>query len=131
MSDNAFPAPLRHFLELYQAGRFWDSHEALEEAWRENRSDFYQGLILYASAWVHWERRNAHGVRAQLLKTQERLAAYPDAYLGLAVAELRAHCIEIRQEVARNPDSWPDYVSPLGLPLSAERLRGDEVELQD
>jgi hypothetical protein len=43
------PGPLRQFLELYGASRFWDSHEALEEAWRRNGSDFYQGLILYAS----------------------------------------------------------------------------------
>ena len=64
--DACLPDPLRRFLQLYGASRFWDSHEALEEAWRRGGSDFYQGLILYASAWVHWERRNAHGVRAQL-----------------------------------------------------------------
>ena len=40
------PGPLRQFLELYGASRFWDSHEALEEAWRRSGSDFYQGLIL-------------------------------------------------------------------------------------
>ena len=66
------PGPLRQFLELYGASRFWDSHEALEEAWRRSGSDFYQGLILHASAWVHWERRNAHGVWAQLNKTLAR-----------------------------------------------------------
>lgn len=131
MSASPFPAPLRHFLELYRQGRFWDSHEALEDAWRENRSDFYQGLILYASAWVHWERRNAHGVRAQLRKTRDRLAAYPNHYLGLAVAELRTHCVEVRQEVAGNPGGWPHCVAPLGLTLSADRLRGDEMELKD
>ena len=38
------PGPLRQFLELYGASRFWSSHEALEEAWRRNGSDFYQGL---------------------------------------------------------------------------------------
>ena len=97
------PGPLRQFLELYGASRFWDSHEALEEAWRRSGSDFYQGLILYASAWVHWERRNAHGVR------------------GVAV----------RQEVAENPDSWPDRVTALPLSLAASRLRGDEVELEE
>jgi len=136
MSDDAVPAarapaPLRLFLELYGASRFWDSHEALEEAWRRNGSDFYQGLILYASAWVHWERRNAHGVRAQLNKTLARLDAYPAAYLGLDVAELRAHCLAVRQEVAENPDSWPDRVTALPLSLAASRLRGDEVELED
>ena len=118
-------------MELCGASRFWDSHEALEEAWRRNGSDFYQGLILYASAWVHWERRNAHGVRAQLNKTLARLDAYPTAYLGLDVAELRAHCLAVRQEVAENPDSWPDRVTALPLSLAASRLRGDEVELED
>ena len=68
VGGRALPVPFRRFPELYRAGRFWDSHEALEDAWRANRSDFYQGLILYASAWGHRERRNAHGVRAQLRK---------------------------------------------------------------
>ena len=136
MSDDAvvgarLPGPLRRFLELYGASRFWDSHEALEEAWRRSRSDFYQGLILYASAWVHWERRNAHGVRAQLTKALGRLDAYPAAYLGLDVAELRAHCLAVRQEVAGNPDSWPDRVAALPLSVAVNRLRGDEVELGD
>ena len=136
MSDDVvlgarLPDPLRRFLELYGAGRFWDSHEALEEAWRESGSDFYQALILYASAWVHWERRNAHGVRAQLEKAVERLAAYPAAYLGFDVAELRAHCLAVRHEVAANPDSWPDRVAALPLSFAADRLRGDEVELED
>lgn len=127
----SLPVPLRHFLELYGASRFWDSHEALEDAWRRSRSDFYHGLILYASAWVHWERRNAHGVRAQLEKALERLDAYPAAYLGLDVAELRAHCVAVRQEVAGNPDSWPDRVAALPLSYAVDRLRGDEVELGD
>lgn len=136
MSDHTrpgarFPDPLRYFLELYGANRFWDSHEALEEAWRRSGSDFYQGLILYASAWVHWERRNAHGVRAQLQKALERLATYPDVYLGLDVAELRTHCVAVRQEVAANPDSWPNRVAALPLSFAVDRLRGDEVELEE
>ena len=127
----AFPAPSGSSWSFYGASRFWDSHEALEEAWRRNGSDFYQGLILYASAWVHWERRNAHGVRAQLKKTLGRLDAYPASYLGLDVDELRAHCVAVRQEVAGNPDSWPDHVAALPLALAVNRLRGDEVELED
>ena len=125
------PGPLRHFLELYGERRFWDSHEALETAWRESRSDFYHGLILYASAWVHWERKNAHGVRAQLEKALARLEPYPSAYLGLDVAQLRAHCIASRHEVAENPDGWPDRVEALPLAFSTDRLRGDESELED
>ena len=131
LGGQVLPRPFQRFLELHRAGRFWDSHEALEEAWRSSGSDFYQGLILYASAWVHWERRNAHGVRAQLDKALKRLDLYPAAYLGLNVAELRAHCVAVRQDVARNPDSWPDRVAALPLSLSVDRLQGDEVELED
>jgi hypothetical protein len=75
--------------------------------------------------------RNAHGVRAQLNKTLARLDAYPAAYLGLDVTELRAHCLALRQEVADNPDSWPDRVTALPLSLAASRLWGDEVELEE
>ena len=131
VAEARLPGSLRDFLELYGASRFWDSHEALEAAWRESGSDFYQGLILYASAWVHWERRNAHGVRAQLAKTLARLEPYPSAYLGLDVAELRAHCVAVRREVAENPDGWPGRVEALPLAFATDRLRGDESELED
>jgi hypothetical protein len=80
---------------------------------------------------VHWERRNAHGVRAQLGKALERLDAYPAAYLGVNIAALREHAVRARDEVARNPDRWPDLVEPLDLSLSSGRLRGDEMELED
>jgi len=126
---SSVPDALRRFLELYGAGRFWDSHEALEDEWRRTGSDFFQGLILYASAWVHWERENAHGVQAQLRKTLERLEAYPDAYLGLDVAALREHSREVREEVAQSTGDWPERIAPLPLVVSRERLRGDEVEL--
>lgn len=125
------PAPLGRFLELYGAGRFWDSHEALEGAWRSTGSDFYQGLILYASAWVHWERGNAHGIRAQLRKASERLASYPASYLGLDVSALREHCAAVRMELIRDPDGWQDRVAAMPLDFEPDRVRGDEIELQD
>ena len=131
LGGHSLPVPFQRFVELYRAGRFWDSHEALEDAWRASGSDFYQGLILYASAWVHWQRRNAHGVRAQLRKAMERMDIYPAVYLGLDVAELRAHCVAVREQVAGNPDGWPDRIKPLPLSLSADRLQGDEAELED
>lgn len=125
-----FPRPLRDFVELFEARRFWDSHEALEEAWRDSRSDFYHGLILYASAWVHWKRRNAHGVRAQLAKAQQRLSTFPEQYLGLDVAAIRTHCASVSEVVSEDADGWPDRVRPLSLELEVNRLRGDEAELQ-
>jgi hypothetical protein len=123
------PIPLRTFLELYDDGRYWDSHEALEDLWRETGSAFYQALILYASAWVHWERHNAHGVNAQLRKTLERLHGYPEAYLGFDVAALRRHCETVRSALSRDLVTWHEHVAPMPLALTAARCRGDEEEL--
>lgn len=122
------PEELRAFLDLYARGEFWESHEVLEGPWRERRSAFYQGLILYASAWVHWKRGNAHGVGAQLRKTLERLDGYADVWLGIDVAAVRRHCREVRSLVAADPD-WADRVAPLELTLDPKGIRGDEPEL--
>ena len=106
---------LRSFLTLYGAGKYWESHEALEGPWRETRDDFTQALILLASAWVHWERGNAHGVRAQLAKTLERLADCPSSHQGFDVDAIRAHCEGVAGIVAAHPDSWRERVRPLDL----------------
>lgn len=123
------PPPLLRFLELYAEGSFWESHEVLEDPWRAHGSAFYQGLILYASAFVHWQRHNAHGVRAQLAKALDRLEAYPATYLGLDVDAIRRHCVTTRRAVERHPDDWPDRISPLSIRPRANAVRGDEPEL--
>ena len=122
------PSRSAHFLELYAARRFWASHEALEEEWFRTSSNFYQGLILYASAWVHWERKNAHGLRAQSIKALQRLDGYPSAYLGLDVDALRAHCIDLRDSVRPGFDAWRE-VAPMLLTFSPDRVLGTEAEL--
>lgn len=121
------------FIELFNRGEFWESHEALEEAWRETGSEFYHALILYASAFVHAKRGNRHGIGAQLAKAEEKLAAYPHPYLGVDVDGIRDHirrCLEILDAL---PDTgagtWPERLPPPALELRVERVRGDEPEL--
>lgn len=125
----ALPPALTAYLALFARGEYWESHEVLEGPWRDLDSAFYQGLILYASAWVHWKRSNAHGVDAQLRKTLERLDGYPDHYLGLDVGAIRSHCAEVRARVQAGA-GWRDAVEPLELSLRTDQLRGDEVELE-
>ncbi len=90
MEDGA-PAPAPALLEmarLFNAGAFWESHEALELEWRRTRSPFYHGLILYASAWVHHQRGNRHGVTAQLDKAAPLLHRFAPAHCGVDVARM-------------------------------------------
>lgn len=53
---------------LYNAGRFWEAHEALEAVWRATAAaerECWQGLILAAAAMLHRERGNRHGLLTQ------------------------------------------------------------------
>jgi predicted metal-dependent hydrolase len=68
----------------------------LEPAWKKTRSDFYHGLILLASAFVHRERRNRHGVLAQLDKALPLLERYTPAHEGVDVDALLTRAAELR-----------------------------------
>lgn len=61
------PDCARRAVELFNAERFWDAHEALERIWRSVPDDaearVVQGLIQAAAALWHRQRGNPHGVR--------------------------------------------------------------------
>ena len=121
---NRFPSQLEDFVARFNAGSFWESHEILEAAWRETGSDFYQGLILFASAYVHVRRANLHGVRAQLAKAVSRLGGYRPSYLGVDVDAV----LDAADAARRAVDVGILPVAP-DLTLDPALIRGDEPEL--
>lgn len=127
------PWELRRFAELFNGEAFWESHEVLEGPWREDGSEFYHGLILYASAFVHVQRDNPHGVMAQLRKAERALEPFLPAYLGVDVAAVVERCRRVRARVeeARDdpPRRWADRIALPRLELDARWVRGDEPEL--
>ena len=127
MTDRHLPAAVVEFARLFDQGDFWDSHEALEPAWRASRSEFYHALILLASAHVHASRGNRHGVGAQLDKALPLFRRYEPTYLGFDVSRISAHA-------ATGLATANDPHSPLELPAirlkpEPSRVRGDEAEL--
>jgi predicted metal-dependent hydrolase len=90
------PEALLRFRDLFDRGQYWESHEVLEAEWRRTGSRFYHALILYASAWVHFSRRNRHGVLAQLRKAGPLLESYRPGYLGVDVEAILVDCEILR-----------------------------------
>lgn len=122
------------FLTLFNRGEFWESHEALEEPWRARGSEFYHALILYASAFVHVNRGNRHGIAAQLSKAQLLFEGFRPHYLGLDVDKLVEHAAECRQmvaEVREAPhEAWDVLIPSPRLDFDSARVRGDEPEAE-
>ncbi|TAJ08076.1 MAG: DUF309 domain-containing protein [Planctomycetota bacterium] len=84
---------LRAALELFDAGRYHDSHEVLDELWEATSgpdADFYKGLIQAAICLHHWTEGNLEGARKLYTGHRKFLAAYLPAHLGLDVAALLA-----------------------------------------
>ncbi|MDZ7778992.1 MAG: DUF309 domain-containing protein [Gemmatimonadota bacterium] len=136
MADEAdLPAALTRFIDLFNRQEFWESHEVLESSWRASGSRFYHGLILLASAFVHVQRDNTHGIAAQLRKAERALAPYPPEYLGIDVVTLRRSARELRdraqaEEAPRgHRASWASRVTYPRLVIDPSRVRGDEPEL--
>ena len=99
------PAPLcgdepAHFAQgrqEFDAGRWWETHEAWEEAWvamkarqaEPNDILLMQGLIQCAALLHNHRRGTTRGVRSQWIKLQPKLEGYIGAW-GVNVLDLLA-----------------------------------------
>lgn len=113
--DLPLRAALSAFVDCFNRKEFWDSHEILEGPWRATDSEFLKGLILFASAFVHVQRNNPHGIRAQLAKAERTLEAFRPSFMGFDVEEILANARTIRGRVeqATNPEAvrWDRRIS--------------------
>jgi predicted metal-dependent hydrolase len=79
MTGSACLRALARFVELFNAGAFFEAHEVLEDYWREDQSPerpFYQGLIQIAAACVHLQKGTPEGAQKLLQKARQHLAPY-------------------------------------------------------
>ena len=79
-------------VRLFQQGRYFETHEVLELAWRAcpagSDKQFLQGLIQLAVSLEHWRRGNPRGARGQWDKARAKLEPLPGAYGGLRLGAL-------------------------------------------
>lgn len=79
---------------LFNAGCYWEAHEALETVWRSVDEDserrVWQGLIQAAAALLHRERRNRHGVEVVGGAALDKLAGPQHDAVEFETVTLRA-----------------------------------------
>ncbi len=95
-------------VHLFNAGRFWDSHEAWEQVWKRHTEDerlFFQGLIQLAAAYHHLSvRPTVRGIVNNLEKARGKLEVFQPEYLGVHVTPLVRFIEEGKEEAARLGD---------------------------
>jgi predicted metal-dependent hydrolase len=78
-------------IELYEAGHYWNAHEAWEQVWMDAPNEvrlFYQGLIQVTAAFVHVTKGEYPGSVRLLIAAIEKLEAYEPERLGVDVSGL-------------------------------------------
>jgi len=106
--------------ELHDTGRYFEAHEAWEEAWRLERGDareLLQGLIQVATALHHGlVRRRVSGARRLLESGLERLLPLGSEAGGIDLERFRAE-VALALEAARRwergeEDGIPPVLAP-------------------
>jgi predicted metal-dependent hydrolase len=74
---------LANGINFFNAGRYFEAHEAWEDLWRETQGPlrlFYQGLVQAAVGMHHLSKGNRNGGFAQLAKSVSKLEQYPASF---------------------------------------------------
>ena len=90
-------------LEAIRAGRYFEAHEELEEAWRAapaDERDFFQGLVHVAVAWYQAGRGRPVATSRQLEKATRRLTPFAPEHRGVDVEDVLLQVEAARTRVA-------------------------------
>lgn len=82
----------REGLRLFNAGEFFEAHEALEDAWNAEQGDakdLYRGVLQTAVVYLHIRRGNYNGAVKVYERSKKWLNGLPDICKGIHVEELR------------------------------------------
>ena len=80
-------------IRLFNAGAYWESHEAWELVWRRRNEPtrvFFQALIQFAAAYHQLDRGVYHGVVKHMRNASTKLASFPDRFLGVEVGPVKS-----------------------------------------
>jgi len=107
-TDNPCRAPLHpqaaEGLRLFNAGEYFEAHEALEDAWKEEKGEvreLYRGILQVAVVYLHVTRRNYNGAVKVYGRSQRWLKDWPDICRGIEVGKLRRDAEAVIAEVQR------------------------------
>ncbi len=89
---------------LFNAGKYFEAHEALEDAWKAETDeirDFYRGILQVAVVYLHITRGNYNGAVKVYARSQKWLKDWPSTCRGVRLEELKKNADNAIREVHR------------------------------
>jgi uncharacterized protein len=101
---NGLPPKVVEGLKLFNKKQFFESHEELEDAWRDEKGSIrtlYQGVLQAAVVYFHISRRNYDGAVKLYERCMKLLKDYPDICRGIHIGKLKHDLGVVILEVQR------------------------------
>jgi hypothetical protein len=105
----------REGLQLFNDGQYFEAHEALEDAWKQERGvirDLYRGILQVAVVYLHITRRNYSGALKVYERSTKWLKDWPRECRGIEIDQLRRDAAEVIELVRRMPTHNPPAFDP-------------------
>jgi hypothetical protein len=90
-------------LELFNHGQYFEAHEALEAAWRDETGpvrNLYRGILQVAVVYLHITRCNYPGAMKVYRRSLRWLNPWPECCRGVSVGLLRQDLEAVIQKVS-------------------------------
>lgn len=97
-------------VRLFNAQKFFEAHEALEEVWLKTQGRekvLLHGVIQVAAAFHHHSRQNSAGFRSLLEKGLAKLEGFEDTIEGIDLDSLR-----------KQLQPWCEHMKPTVAPVA-------------
>jgi predicted metal-dependent hydrolase len=91
-------------LRLFNAGQYFEAHEALETAWKDEKGpirELYRGILQVAVGYLHITRGNYIGALKMFKRCRPWLAPFPDQCRGIEVGQLKRDFQAVESELRR------------------------------
>ncbi len=91
-------------IRLFNLGEYFEAHEALETAWKEETGplrDLYRGILQIAVTYLHITRNNYDGAIKVYGRSQKWMRGWQETCLGIDIGRLKADAENVMAEVQR------------------------------
>jgi predicted metal-dependent hydrolase len=117
-------------LRLFNAGEYFEAHEALEDAWNAEKGavrDLYRGILQIAVVYLHITRRNYNGAIKVYARSQRWVQDWPDVCRGIQVEKLRKDAETAITQLKRlGPERISEFDNSLLRPVVWDETQGEE-----
>jgi predicted metal-dependent hydrolase len=100
--NEPLPANAVRGLEYFNMGQYFEAHEYLETAWRDERReirDLYRGVLQVAVGYYHLTRGNYIGAQKMFSRSRKFLDLLPEVCQGVNLAQLRQDMDRVEAEM--------------------------------